>query len=485
MSDIHKYTKLPEQMPVQIIHWFRQDLRLSDNPAFTEAVRLGSVIPIYIIDPADSPLGGASRWWQAQSLQALNYSLGDNLNVFRGSAKEILQQISTLTNIQTLTWTRRYDPSLIEKDRDLKTDLEASGLTVKSYGSNLLWEPWEVMKPDESAYRVFTAFYKKCLASPMPKFPIPEPINFDAVKLNLKGNEQVSLDLLMPVNWGLKKSPMWCPGENGAKEGLRKFLDDKLQDYKNNRDFPALEHTSMLSPHLHFGEISPRQIWYAAKAALVENAYDQGAEHFLKELVWREFSHHLLYHNPQLINQNLQSKFDAYPWSRDTTQFNAWTAGKTGIPIIDAGMRELWQTGYMHNRVRMITASFLTKNLGIDWRLGAEWFFDTLVDADLANNTVSWQWVAGCGADAAPFFRIFNPVTQSKKFDSNGDYIRRWIPELANLDNKWINSPWEAPANSLNDANIRLGETYPTPIVDLKQSRQFALEHFRALSITK
>lgn len=472
-------------MPTPTIHWFRQDLRLSDNLAFTKAARLGSIIPVFIIDPIDPPIGGASRWWQTRSLKALSHSLGGNLNVFRGSTKEILQRIAAHTNAQTITWTRRYDPDLIEKDRQLKTDLETSGLTVKSFGSNLLWEPWEIMKPDKSTYRVFTAFYKKCLTAPSPNFPISRPISFDVTKLNLKENKQISLDSLEPVNWSLEKLPMWRPGESGAIESLRQFLDGKLQHYKSNRDFPALEHTSMLSPHLHFGEISPRQIWYAVETALIENSHVQDAEHFLRELVWREFSHYLLYHNPKLTNQNLQSKFDAYPWRNTSPQFDDWTEGKTGIPIIDAGMRELWQTGYMHNRVRMITASFLTKNLGIHWKLGANWFLDTLVDADLANNTVSWQWVAGCGADAAPFFRIFNPVTQSKKFDSNGEYIRKWVPELTKLDTKWINNPWEVPESSLTDASIRLGETYPTPIVDLKQSRQLALDHFRALSITK
>ncbi len=463
------------------IHWFRQDLRLRDNPALLHAAKADQLIPIFIIDPEDPQIGGASQWWLAKSLEMLNQQLGGDLNIYVGCTEKILKQVIQSNKATLLTWTRRYEPALVTKDKTIKKAIEETNVTVKPFASFLLWEPWEILKNDGGEYRVFTAFYNKCLQSAPPPKPLPLAENLNPLKVSLADFKSITPQDLAPKNWSLTNSAQWFPGEVGARKRLEEFLASKLKTYKYDRDFPGLDHTSHLSPHLHFGEISPRQIWYACQLAREEQAADQGSEHFLKEIVWREFSYHLLYYNPKIPDQNFQLKFNAYPWHTNQKHLMAWQKGKTGIPIVDAGMRELWQSGYMHNRVRMIVASFLCKNLNIDWRAGKDWFFDTLLDADLANNSAGWQWVAGSGADAAPFFRIFNPVTQSTKFDSNGTYIRKWVPELSKLQNKWLHRPWEASTEILSSANIELGKSYPYPLVDLKASRKKALDLFSTL----
>jgi len=473
-------------MPLKVLHWFRQDLRLQDNPALSAAVEAGEVIPVFILDdenPKEQKPGGASRWWLHRSLKALNVSLSGNLVVRTGPAQQVLQQLLKESGAELITWNRGYEPWRTARDAIIKKDLQQQGIEVRSFNGSLLWEPWEVQKPDGTPYRVFTRYYRNgCLGSAPPRMPMKlktDRIQFAQHSLTILPIE--SLALAPQKSWDLTKSPNWRPGENGARQQIENFISLHLKSYKDGRDFPALESTSGLSPHLHFGEISPHQVWHAIQFQESISGPDLNTEHFKTELAWREFSHHLLFHNPKLPYKNIQPKFDLFPWQRNNENLRKWQQGKTGIPMVDAGMRELWKTGYMHNRVRMIVGSFLTKNLGLDWRLGERWFWDTLVDADLANNSASWQWVAGCGADAAPFFRIFNPVTQGKKFDPDGVYLKKWVPELGALPHKWLFNPWEAPADVLKAARIEMGTTYPYPLIDLKKSRQRALDAFAQL----
>lgn len=465
------------------IHWFRQDLRLSDNPALMAAVEAGNLLPIYILDDenaASHRMGGASRWWLHHSLTALDKSLNGNLQIFRGSAGEILQKILQETGAKTVTWNRCYEPWRIHRDKNILSELKQNGVNVISMNGSLLWEPWEVLKSDRTPYRVFTPYYRKgCLNSAEPRKPLREPQKIEFAEIGaIESAHSISELNLLPSNWEIKREPDWAPGERGAQKRLHQFLDDGIDGYNKGRNFPSTENSSNLSPHLHFGEMSPHQIWYALAfwEHMIKNEED--ADQFRMELAWREFSYSLLYHTPYLPEKNLQTKFDSFLWRENTEALKAWQRGQTGIPLVDAGMRELWQTGFMHNRVRMVAASFLVKNLMLDWREGARWFWDCLVDADLANNSASWQWVAGCGADAAPYFRIFNPATQGVRFDPKGEYTRKYVPELTGLPDKWLFNPWEAPKEILEAAGITLGETYPEPLVDLKTSRQDALDAY-------
>lgn len=447
------------------------------------AIEAGRLLPIYILDDENADahrIGGASRWWLHHSLIALNKSLSGKLRIFRGDAVQILQKLVQETGAKTVTWNRCYEPWRILRDKKILAGLKESGVEVISRNGSLLWEPWEALKPDGTPYRVFTPFYRKgCLNSKEPHKPIkaPEKIKFATFDM-LKDAHSISDLDLQPTNWEIKSEPDWAPGERHAQDKLNHFLDNGINGYNQGRNFPASENSSYLSPHLRFGEISPHQIWHALafREHMIENEED--ADQFRMEVAWREFSYNLLCHIPDLPDKNLQPKFDAFSWRKDTAALKAWQRGQTGIPIVDAGMRELWQTGFMHNRVRMVAASFLVKNLMIDWREGARWFWDCLVDADLANNSASWQWVAGCGADAAPYFRIFNPTTQGLRFDSKGEYTRKYVPELACLPDKWLFNPWDAPQEILSVAGITLGKTYPEPLVDLKMSRQRALNAY-------
>ncbi len=476
---------MPDSAP--IIVWFRQDLRLADNPALSAAVSKDSpVLPVYILDDdaaGDWRAGAASRWWLHQSLAKLNASLEGKLLLLRGDAGNLMLDLARDTGAKAVFWNRQYEPWAIDRDTGLKKALTDASVTVRSFNGSLLFDPPNTNKADGTPYRVFTPFYRKgCLENGiLPRRPLPAPDNM-RLHASDAGVPLDDLGLMPRINWYEEIESTWSPGEDGARERLSAFLSDGIQHYKDGRNRPDQLFVSRLSPHLHFGEISPNQAWYAVDDSGSGKDLDRDADCFLSELGWREFSYNLLYNQPQLPVENLQRKFDRFPWREDDDALRKWQRGRTGYPIVDAGMRELWRTGYMHNRVRMIVGSFLVKNLMLHWHHGERWFWDTLLDADLANNSASWQWVAGCGADAAPYFRIFNPVTQGRKFDPDGEYVRRYVPELAKLPNKFIHSPWEAPADVLESAGVVLGETYPEPVVDLKQSRERALAAFKSLS---
>ena len=464
------------------IHWFRQDLRLSDNPALDSAAQYETLIPIYILDEVNSgefKMGAASKWWLHQSLTKLNESLDGKLLVYQGNPHEILNKLIEEQEVSYVTWNRCYEPWRIDRDKEIKRNFEDKNVAVESFSASLLWEPWTISKDDGTPYRVFTPFYKKgCLNSEEPRLPAGKIDLSNLYSEDLSSDSITDLNLLPTIKWYESFEEEWNPGEIGAEQNLNSFLDSGLLNYKEGRNFPSQEFVSRLSPHLHFGEISPNEVWYRAKTKEGISGIEKSLAHFHSELGWREFSYYLLYHFPDLPNKNFQEKFDIFPWQENEEFLALWQKGNTGYPIVDAGMRELWQTGYMHNRLRMIVGSFLVKNLLIDWRFGERWFWDCLVDADLASNSASWQWVAGSGADAAPYFRIFNPITQGLKFDPEGEYTKKYVPELRDLPNKYLFSPWEAPENILADAGIELGKNYPKPMVDLKLSRETALEAF-------
>lgn len=470
----------------KIIFWFRQDLRISDNPGLYQAANDGFVMPVYIQDESNAgtfKMGSASKWWLYNSLSDLNKSLNNNLNLYKGCAKDILSHIIKENEIDSIYWNRCYEPWRIKADTEIKALLKEQAIDCKSFNGSLLLEPWQVLKKDASPYRVFTPFYKSSYLDPNSfREPFPSPQEFNLIKDNVNEVTLNDLKLLPTKNWYHKIEKSWDVGEKAAQEKLIIFLNHRLENYKDGRNFPNKENVSCLSPHLHFGEISPNQIWSKVAEKAISSGLGADINCFLSELGWREFSYNLLYHFPDLPFRNLQNKFDRFPWSDDLTLLTAWQKGQTGYPIVDAGMRELWQTGYMHNRLRMIVGSFLVKNLLLHWHHGERWFWDCLVDADLANNSASWQWIAGCGADAAPYFRIFNPITQGEKFDPEGQYTRKFVPELARLPDKYLFKPWQAPLSILEKAGVTLGKTYPKPIVDLESSRNKALEAFSAIS---
>lgn len=466
-----------------LIVWFRQDLRLSDNPALTEAVKTGApILPLYILDDVHAgewKMGGASRVWLHHSLSSLNTSLKGNLWVTSGSADRVLTDLITRTGAMGVYWNRCYEPWRVTRDTQIKKILESSGKEAKSFNGSLLWEPWDVLKDDDTPYRVFTPFFRKgCLSKAEPRTPLPAPasMSFHSGKDTRTTIDSLNLRPTKPA-WDQNMTP-WDIGETAAQNRLKSFLANGLKDYKEGRNIPAGHNVSRLSPHIHFGEISPHQAWHAAKQFGIAHGLEKDLDHFLSELGWREFSHSLLYHFPTLPRKNFQPRFDSFPWQDNPEYLKRWQQGQTGYPIVDAGMRELYQTGYMHNRVRMIVGSFLVKNLLLHWHHGEDWFWDTLYDADLANNSASWQWIAGSGADAAPYFRIFNPVTQGEKFDPEGIYVRQYVPELASLPIKYLHQPWEAPPIILSGAGITLGKNYPHPLVDHSKARDIALKAF-------
>lgn len=459
---------------------FKNDLRLSDNPALFKASKTSHILPIYIFDEAldKYEMGSASKYWLYHSLTDLNKKLEGNLLLFKGNYKNILEKLVEKYSITDIYWNRSYTPYEIERDKNLKDFFLEKNVAVTSFNANLLFEPWIIVQNKTNLpYKVFTAYHRRCVDGPPPRDLYERPENIKFISHNEKTTIN-HLDLLPMNKWYEKFSHYWQIGEKNAFQKLTEFLNNKIHHYKEGRDFPDLQYTSYLSPHLHFGEISPHQIWWEVKKNFSINAQ---ADFFLRELIWREFSYHLLYHFPQITHENIQRKFNHFPWHADKKNLVKWQQGQTGYPIIDAGMRELWQTGYMHNRVRMIVASFLIKNLNISWQTGAAWFWDCLLDADLANNSASWQWVAGSGFDAAPYFRIFNPTTQAKKFDAKAEYIKKYVPELKNLPLKYIFEPWNAPLLVLKESNVTIGLTYPFPIIDLKKSRDTALELFKGL----
>ncbi len=473
-------------MTARALVWFRQDLRCSDNPALISACNQHShVLPVYIFDEQTLPIGDAQKWWLHHSLYSLKKSLnaqGLTLILRRGDPSNILSQLINQHDISTVYWNRCYEPAAIERDRLIKQALKEKGIQVTSSNASLLNEPCEIKNKQGDYFKVFTPLWKACLARMQVRSEMPACPPVESIESNCELLDDWNL-LPKKINWAAEFHHYWEPGEVGAHKKLNQFLDLVLNSYKGNRDLPALLATSRLSPHLHFGEISPWQIQRAVEYAKIDPTTNlDSAQHFMAEIGWREFSYHLLFHFPELSTANFKKEFDNYPWQHDEIKFTCWKRGQTGYPIVDAGMRELWKTGYMHNRARMIVASFLTKDLLIDWRHGAEWFWSTLLDADLANNSASWQWVAGSGADAAPYFRIFNPVLQSEKFDPDGTYIRRWVPELATVDKKWIHAPWQAPKD---DLGIEIGNHYPNPIVAHHEARAAALKNYQHLRVIK
>ncbi len=460
------------------ILWFRHDLRLSDNPALIEAMARGAVVPLYIHEDA---AGGAraADWWLHQGLEDLGRSLrefGATLVLRCGEPLAVLRALVAETGADTVCWNRCYDPSAITRDKTIKQALQEDGIVVSSHNASLLFEPWRIKTGADAPYKVFTPFSKACLKAPTPPAPLAAPQRISAVAE--VASEALGDWGLCPVrpDWAGGLRETWPVGEAAGQERLHDFLTTTLRGYREGRDRPDREATSRLSPYLRGGQIGPRQVWHATQHVMVvrpEVASD--AEVFLRELLWREFSYHLLFHFPDLSHKPLNARFGDVAWRQDSEALRAWQRGLTGYPIVDAGMRQLWRTGWMHNRVRMVAASFLVKDLLLPWQEGAAWFMDTLVDADPASNAASWQWVAGCGADAAPFFRIFNPVLQGKKFDPLGDYVRFYVPELARLGPEWIHEPWKAPAAALAAAGVVLGQNYPRPIVDHGAARVRAL----------
>ena len=421
-----------------VVMWFRQDLRLADNAALSAAAEAGPLVGLYVLDdktPKDWAWGGASRWWLHKSLERLAASLARHrvkLVLRRGVADKVIADLLAETGAQALYFTRDYAPWSGALEKRIKTIAEKQGTACHRYGGFLLHEPEAIRTGQGEPYKVFTPFARACFALGDPKPPRPAPKQFTPWTGELESDRLEQWKLLPRRPDWAKGFALWSPGEEGARQRLESFIDESLADYANGRDRPDRDHTSRLSPHLHWGEISPAQCWTAIRSAMAKahGKLDRDGEKFLSELLWREFSYQLLHHWPDLPSRSFQAKFEDFPWRHDPKALRAWQQGRTGYPIVDAGMRELWATGYMHNRVRMIAASFLIKDLLIDWREGEKWFWDTLVDADIANNSASWQWVAGSGADAAPYFRIFNPVLQGEKFDPDGAYIRKWCPEL-------------------------------------------------------
>jgi len=473
------------------IVWFRRDLRISDNPALSAAVAGGApVVPVYIIDSEKEggyPAGGASQLWLHRSLIELDHALresGSRLVIRQGPSLQVLRELAGQTATSCVYWNTIYEPAAGKRDVEVTRGLAEGGCETEISNGSLLFEPADVCTSGGGPYRVFTPFWKKCRSLSEPSSPrkapkaLPGPSSWpDSLALG-----DVFREACPARSGGIRMTG--SPGEKGAVAMLARFLDEGLAGYPENRDRPDLPGTSRLSPHLHFGEISPRQVWHAVSARTVydpSQGVERGAEAFLRQLGWREFAHHLLHHFPETTTLPLREEFAAFPWKYDGKALAAWQRGDTGYPLVDAGMRELLGTGWMHNRVRMIVASFLVKDLLLPWQEGARWFLETLFDADLANNTLGWQWVAGCGADAAPFFRIFNPVGQGRRYDPKGDYVRKWVPELAGLPSKWIHCPWQAPKEVLSEAGVTPGKTYPQPMIDHPAARERALKAWRSL----
>jgi deoxyribodipyrimidine photo-lyase len=484
---------MPTATPAPIVVWFRDDLRVSDHPALAAAAASGRpVAAVWVFDresPGLRPLGAASRWWLAGSLRMLARALGErgvSLTLRRGPAIQTIAEVAAQAGAAEVVWNRRYEPAAAAVDRDVETALSSRGVAVKTFQATLLAEPDRIRTKAGKPFGVFTPFLRHLLALPAPRAPLPAPGPMRGVDgLASDALDAWDLEPTAP-DWAAGFRDVWTPGEAGAQRRLANFLDGALAGYAAARDRPDIVGTSRLSPHLRFGEISPFQVWHAAQLAREApqgtRAGGQDVDKFVAELVWREFSWHLLAHHPDLATKNYQPRFDAFPWRSDPTALHAWQRGKTGYPIVDAGMRELWTTGFMHNRVRMVVASFLVKHLLIDWRAGERWFWDTLVDADPANNAASWQWVAGSGADAAPYFRIFNPVLQGEKFDPDGAYVKTFVPELRPLPAKIVHRPFDATPIELRSAGVTLGKDYPAPLVDHKVARERALA---ALAETK
>ena len=482
-------------MPAPAIFWFRRDLRLADNPGLDAALAAGGpVILLYIRGRrtgAQRAPGAASDWWLDKSLAALGRDIADRggqLALRSGDPADIIPDIIRETGTGSVYWNRRYGEADRAADAALKAQLTEAGCKVASFNGHLLTEPWTCKTGSGGPYRVFTPYWKSVRAvyAPPPRLPAPDRLN--TLALSSDHLEDWGLHPSGP-DWSTGFGPVWTPGEAGARARLDAFLSVGLATYRDHRNRPDVETgTSRLSPHLAFGEISPAAIWRATQQAMEDgrrNIPDDDASVFMSELVWREFSYVLLYHYPHLATGNYNPAFDAMPWRDSEADYQSWCRGETGYPMVDAGMRQLWQTGWMHNRVRMIAASFLTKHLLLPWQKGEAWFWDTLVDADPAANAASWQWTAGSGADAAPYFRVFNPISQGEKFDETGAYVRKYCPEIANLPDKYLFAPWTADKATLAKAGVELGRTYPKPIVDHATGRQRALDAYEQVKAAR
>jgi deoxyribodipyrimidine photo-lyase len=468
--------------------WFRNDLRLADNPALTAALnRGGQLLPVFIWAPeeeGDWPAGGASKWWLHQSLKTLDIKLrelGSRLIIRRGPTLETLLALAKETGASAVFCNRRYEPAPLSRDAKIKALLRGQGCEAEDFNATLLHEPWTISNQSGKPFRVFSPFWRHCLAKADPPEPLPSPVQLPLAVKWPKSLPLESLELEPRFDWAAGLRSAWTPGEAGAIANFQRFMAEGLEKYDQQRNRPDLEGTSRLSPHLHFGEISPSQIWHELRRSPAKLRSSQ----FVTELGWREFAHHQLFHFPQTPSEPLRAEFRNFEWRANRSWFEAWREGRTGFPMVDAGMRELWTTGWMHNRVRMVAASFLVKDLMQSWQEGARWFWDTLVDANLANNTLGWQWTAGCGADAAPYFRVFNPANQGEKFDPQGEYVRRWCPELAKLSNRWIHRPHQAPDKVLAAAGIVPGRSYPEPIVNHSIAREVALEAYARMKSRK
>jgi deoxyribodipyrimidine photo-lyase len=467
-----------------VLVWFRNDLRVADNPALADAARSGRpVVALFVLDRISEDIrgfGAASRWWLKGALDQLSSSLSDlgiSLTLRHGPSADVVRDVARDSGAGRVVWNRRDGAPEAAIDRRLEGDLVRAGMEVEHFQANLLFEPGEVKTRGGEPFRVFTPFWRAAIASGVPRAPLAAPAG-------LKPGPTLASDSLADwrlepglPNWAKGMDAFWRRGERGAEERLARFVEARIDAYRRGRDYPADAGTSELSPHLAFGEVSPFQLWHAA----TQGGVAEEVAAFRRELGWREFNHHIAHHFPGLHERSFQPRFDHFPWRNNAGHLEAWQRGRTGYPIVDAGMRQLWELGWMHNRVRMIVASFLIKDLLIDWREGEVWFWDTLVDADAANNAANWQWVAGSGADAAPFFRVFNPSLQGEKFDPDGTYVRRFVPELAKMPGKHIHRPWEADDEVLAKAGVRLGETYPRPIVNHGKARDLALAALRSL----
>jgi len=459
------------------IIWFRQDLRLFDNPALFAAAQNGPIIPVFIYDPQamDRDYGAAQKWWLHHALKGLKHDFQSKNIQFlikKGDTATILKDLIEKTGAKSVYWARSYEKWSIERDKTIKSDLKNNNIDAESFHSHVIFEPWTIKNKSGDNFKVFTPFFKKCLeyeGDIAPPCPVPDMHPYDGVCDSLSVDD---LHFIPSIRWDEKMESHWDISEQGAWTRMKDFFDHGLPHYKDGRNIPSMDYTSRLSPYLRFGMISPRAVWHETNAyAAAHDISERDRYHFLSEVGWREFSFHLLYHYPDMRWKPLQAKFDHFPWQNDPAILEKWQTGQTGYPMIDAGMRQLWQTGWMHNRVRMIVGSLLVKHLLHSWVEGEQWFWDTLVDACPANNTAGWQWIGGCGADAAPYFRIFNPITQGEKFEAH-DYVRQYIPEIAHLDDKYLFSPWEAPVPP---------KDYPAPIIDHKVGREQALAAFEAI----
>lgn len=473
-------------METKVIYLFRNDFRLHDNPAMFEALKHKHAIIAYIYEEDEKTewaMGAAKKWWLHYALKDISAQLeklGHRLIIRKGVFEEELHQLINETNANAIYWNRVYEPQLYRRDIELGKHLTNQGLLVKTFEGTLLLPPWTVKKSTKEPYKVFTPFYRAFLQE-----TIPAPLS--KIEQRKKENQPEffslsieDLTLLPSIPWTSGFEARWTPTEEAAIQVMYDFIDKKLSRYVENRDFPFEQSTSQLSAYLAFGQLSVRRLFAELQNDMDIHEHMQG-EPYIRQLIWREFSYHLLLHFPNTISEPLNQKFTSFQWDHNMENFTAWCKGQTGYPIVDAGMRELWETGFMHNRVRMIVASFLTKHLLIPWQKGSEWFWDTLLDADLANNTMGWQWIAGSGADAAPYFRIFNPTLQGEKFDPEGNYIMKWVPELKHLSNKYIHEPWKAPNSELIYAGVELGRNYPLPIVDHQAARKRALERYEKI----